>query len=105
MEQPKAFIVEPVARFVNVQKRKNETGPVFHTTYAACRLDVLRGGLGLSLDNHQAKPADIKANRDHIGGECHIYSVWREGRSRERVFCRRDLVRAFPRCELQDIAK
>ena len=64
-----AFIVGAVARLVDVVDRDHQARAVLVAAHAAGGLDVLRAGFRLPEDDHQAKPRDVEADRDHIGGD------------------------------------
>src|SRR5262249_15428206 len=57
VELTKSFIVKPVARLVDIEKRKDETWFLGKTADATRCLNIFGGGFGLTLDDHQPKPA------------------------------------------------
>ena len=62
-----ALVVRTVPRLVDVEQRDDETGLFGIATHAAGGLNVLRVGLGLPVDHHQAEPGNVKAHGDHVG--------------------------------------
>jgi hypothetical protein len=60
---------------VQVQERHHKAGPAAHAADAARRLNVFGCRLGLALDDHQAKPGDVEADRDHVGGKRYVNAV------------------------------
>ena len=79
VELAESFIMKPVARLVNVEESEDEAWFLGETADTAGCLDIFGGGFGLSLDDHQAKPADVQANRDHVGSESHVDAVRGKG--------------------------
>ena len=75
VEVPEALVVQPVARLVGVEQHQDETGLVRLPTDAARRLDIFGGGLWLALHDHETEPADVEADRDHVGGKRHVDPV------------------------------
>ena len=75
MEDLEPLEVRAVARPVDVEQRDDQAGPVRVASDAAGCLDVLGAGLGLAEHDHQAKPGNVEADRDHVGGDRHVHPV------------------------------
>src|SRR3954451_2877459 len=59
----------------------------------------------LSLDHHQAEPADVETDRDHVGGERDVDRVLLAGRPSEAGARFGDLIGAVAGRELSDLAQ
>src|SRR5215218_1094582 len=75
VEVSEALVMQPVPRLVDVQQSDNEPRLLGLTADAARGLNVLGGCLRLTLDKHEAKPADVEADRDHISSERDVDAV------------------------------
>ena len=97
VEMAETFMMQPIARLVGIEQDKDQSWPIYLTTYAACCLDVFGCCLWLPLDEHQPKPANIETDRNHVCRQGDIDPVLLiSARLCQRLFCFSHL--AFARC-------
>ena len=106
VEVPKSLVVQPVARFMDVEQGQNETGFVRLSADPACCLDIFRCGLWLALHQHETEAADVEADGNHVGCKRYVDPVSRIRTGFCQGFLRRsDLVGVFARGQFQHVAQ
>ncbi len=78
------LIVGAVAGLVDVEQRHDQAGAVGVTANAAGGLDVFGAGFRLAQHDHEAKPDDVQADGNHVGGQGDVHAfvlVERQGQA------------------------